>query len=74
MIGGTRATAKALAAANTQYIMEPIILSTPNPEGHYYEEECVAIIGNVEKDNAGNSTGLSGWGVASKSSGTWKKL
>ncbi|HEY1690056.1 MAG TPA: hypothetical protein VGF95_14470 [Solirubrobacteraceae bacterium] len=54
--------------------MEPVNLAEENSEGHFYEEKCVAIIGNVAYDNAGNATGLSGWGIASKSTGVWKKL
>lgn len=70
----TGETTRALSAASTMYVMEPVLLAAPNSEGHYYEEKCVAIIGNVEYDNEQKPTGLTGWGIASKSSGTWKKL
>jgi hypothetical protein len=36
--------------------------------------ECVAIIGDISKDNTGASTGLSGAGLASKMTGSWVQL
>ncbi len=36
--------------------------------------ECVAIIGDISKDNTGTDTGLSGAGLASKKTGIWVQL
>lgn len=55
-----------LQATSTQYITDPTIT-----EPSAGKPNCVVIIGDVSHDNFGNSTGLTGWGIASKSSGTW---
>ena len=56
-------------ANQTTFVIDPTVA---NPSaGH---PNCVAIIGALEFDNFGNATGLSGWGIASKKTGSWVQL
>lgn len=53
----------------TTYVLDPTVANpaagTPN---------CKVIIGDITRDNFGNSTGLSGWGLASKRTGSWVSI
>lgn len=60
---------RGLSQNQTTYVIDPTILnpSATNPN-------CKAIIGNIATDNFGNATGLIGWGIASKKTGSWLQL
>jgi hypothetical protein len=63
-LAGLRREISALRATRTQYIVDE-------------NNVCQAIIGNIRHDHLGNSTGLttgSPWGIASYSTGTWRRI
>lgn len=72
-----RNLATANAATSTQYVVEYPPRTKKEAEKGIPESErgvCMSIIGNLAHDHAGNPTGLTGWGQASKKTGSWVKL
>lgn len=77
LLGGLSQGVAASASGGTAYVVDP---SVTNPSAT--NPNCMVIVGNVTKDNFGNSTGLPSaagkgkWGIATYNSSTkaWTQL
>ena len=68
LLAGIQSTARGGVLQTTTYVVDPSTITATSPG------VCEFIVGNVAFDHAGNSTGLTGWGAASHSTGSWVKL
>jgi hypothetical protein len=69
-----RNLAAASAATTTEYVVEYPERKAGDTRPESERGVSMGIKGNLTHDHAGNPTGLTGWGQASKASGSWKKL
>lgn len=69
-----RGLAAANAATSTQYVVEYPARKAGDKTPESERGVSMGIIGNLTHDHAGNSTGLTGWGQASKKTGSWVRL
>lgn len=69
-----RSLAAANAATSTEYVVEYPQRKAGDERKESERGVSMGIIGNLSHDHAGNSTGLTGWGQASKKTGSWVKL
>jgi hypothetical protein len=69
-----RSLAAANAAGGTSYTVEYPKRGAGDTTPESERGVSMGIIGNLSHDHEGNSTGLTGWGQASKKTGSWVKL
>jgi hypothetical protein len=73
-LANLRGLAATSAATTTEYVVEYPERKAGDTRGESERGVSMGIIGNLSHDHAGNSTGLTGWGQASKKTGVWIKL
>jgi hypothetical protein len=69
-----RTLAATSAATTTEYVVEYPPRTAGDTRGESERGVSMGIKGSLTHDHAGNATGLTGWGQASKKTGSWVKL